>query len=122
MDNNNVNNGVGQQPNVANVPTQEPMVGQPNVISPEEIANAVSPPAPEQPVQQEPEIPVEAQNATPVVIPAEGVQGEVESNVVSPDQQVIVDPVVTGAPAQAVQQEEHKKSFVQKLFGKKEKN
>ena len=107
MDNNNVNNGVGQQP---------------NVVSPEEIANTLTPPAPEQPVQKEPEIPVEAQNATPVVIPAEGVQGEVESNVVSPDQQVIVDPVVTGAPAQAVQQEEPKKSFFQKLFGKKEKN
>lgn len=119
---NNVNNGVGQQPNVANVPTQEAMVGQPNVVSPEEIANTVSPPAPAQPVEKEPEIPVEAQNATPVVIPAEGVQGEVNSNVVSPDQQVIMDPSVTGAPTQAVQKEEPKKSFFQKLFGKKEKN
>ena len=130
MDNNNVNDT-----NNVNVSTEQPTMTQPNVmagptgmpqgnvVSPEEIANTLSPPTPAEPVVQE-QIPVEAQNATPVDTTEVQSQVQPEAQVqVTADPQVVVDSTVTGAQPQPVQQEEPKKvGFFQKLFGKKEKN
>ena len=117
-DTNNVNVGTEQpamtQPNIMNGPVGAP---QGNVVSPEEIANTLTPPAPAEPVVQE-QIPVEAQNATPVDTNEVQNQVQPEAQVeVAADPQVVVDSTVQ-APAEAVQQEEPKKvSFFQKLFG-----
>ena len=120
MDNNNVNN---TQPTVAEMPTQEPMIQGANVVSPEDIANTLNPPAPAQPVEQTPEIPPEAANATPVEIPAEGVGEAIQANTPSPEQQVTLDSTVTGTPGpDATAEQPKKESFFKKLFGKKEKN
>ena len=124
---NNINNNVPdnnsvEQPTVANMPTQEPMIQPANVISPEDIANTLNPPQEAKPVQEEPAIPPEAANATPVEIPAEGVGEAIQANTPSPEQQVVVDSTVTGAPAPAEGEKPKKESFFKKLFGKKEKN
>ena len=124
MDNNN--NGNNGQPTVADMPTQEPMIQGANVVSPEDIANTLNPPAPEQPVEQTPEIPPETVNATPVEIPAEGVGEAIQANTPTPEQQITIDSTVTAAPTpaapDATAEQPKKESFFKKLFGKKEKN